>query len=516
LAIGLVILLPQMRQLMSSQSNSAISGKDHSDPLEMPKGTKVWVYLYNTKGNPQVAKESVYGLIRDKDWSLVESFIDGDLTPQGQDDQPNFKRMIHLSADGPKSAEMIIIWDLSHFSGDPIRARLYCAKLSFSGWKILSLNDNLPLEGIDRIYEKLIQWDNEYRSIVLRVGTKSGLQFIAEKGCLPVGSVAKGYLAHRMEIGSNRDGTIRYGRKPFLDPDLAPSIKRAFEMKSQGIPVSMISESTALYPPGAGSWDHFFRNRAYIGEYFFQGRDYKEIYPPIVSEDLFSAVQSRLKKRKIRVTRDVYGHLFDHLAVCAYCGSPICSVMLGGCRFYLCERRVSDPGLCPASVPAPARRFEKDFISLLNDRVLKEEHLTHLLDWSKREIGLKVKAWLQEFDGIKTERLKLEISSLRRGRKFDFLDDSADADIEIIRELEIRLKEIDIKFYELEQELKDFGIRADDNRIQEFIAQAKGVIRKKDPVQIRTLIEQLFSRIALGNEECLVEVRFPVLRQLDR
>lgn len=78
---------------------------------------------------------------------------------------------------------------------------------------------------------------------------------MAERGCIPVGAVCHGYTVHSIQIGTYRDGRLRYGRKSEIDPKIAPLVGQAFEMKTQGVPHGAISEKTGLHPPLAGGWE---------------------------------------------------------------------------------------------------------------------------------------------------------------------------------------------------------------------------------------------------------------------
>lgn len=84
------------------------------------------------------------------------------------------------------------------------------------------------------------------------------------------------------------------GRKLELDPQVAPLVIKAFEMKLQGASIRAIAEATGLYSPGSGAWSHFFRNRAYIGEFLFQDQVFMNVYPPLVPKELFETVQEWL------------------------------------------------------------------------------------------------------------------------------------------------------------------------------------------------------------------------------
>jgi hypothetical protein len=134
--------------------------------------------------------------------------------------------MIYLAKQKPRPADLIVIRDPSRFSRDQIHAQRYRARRRSDGWQILSMNDDIPSGPLGHIFESLIDWKTETYLLDLRAIPMRGLRYIAERGCMPVGGVFQGYIAHDVQIGTYHDGTIRHGRKPEIDPKLAPLVVR--------------------------------------------------------------------------------------------------------------------------------------------------------------------------------------------------------------------------------------------------------------------------------------------------
>jgi DNA invertase Pin-like site-specific DNA recombinase len=206
-------------------------------------------------------------------------------------DRREFDLMFYLARQNLRPADLLILWDFSRFARSFDQCQFYCAELRVKGWQILSMTDEIPSGPIQRIYEAFIEWKDELARSDLRVHTIRGLRFIVEQGCIPTGSVVKGYTTVSTPIGMKADGTPRIGRKPEIDPDIAPLVIRAFEMKASGSPNADIACVTGLYKPTSGSWSRFFLNCIYIGEYKFHGEVFRDVYPPIISDELFRQVQ---------------------------------------------------------------------------------------------------------------------------------------------------------------------------------------------------------------------------------
>jgi DNA invertase Pin-like site-specific DNA recombinase len=194
------------------------------------------LYARHSPGRSQTIEAQLAdleGVVQEKGWIIDRKFIDRWETGTLVENRVNFGQMLHLAKQGPQTAEVIMIVDLSRFSRHQIHAQLYRAQLRKDGWKILSLHDNIPGDiTLAPIFEAMIDWKNEQFIRDLKEKTNAGLRYLAEQGCLPGGSVAKGYRLLEKTIGFYSNGDPRIGRKP--DPnEVAELVRKAFEMKAQ-------------------------------------------------------------------------------------------------------------------------------------------------------------------------------------------------------------------------------------------------------------------------------------------
>lgn len=273
---------------------------ENSNPYDKPAGTKVWAYIlsgsYQTLG---FKEDKIMSLVNEKKWALDRMFRDSYGAGKANS-RLAFEQMIYLAGQLPRIADLIIVYDYSDLGRDQLKAHLYRAKLRHNGWEIISINDRIPNGPLSSLYEAILDWKNEQSLIDLRANTRRGLFYIAEQGCLPTGQPCKGYVIIRKQIGIFRDGMPRIGRKPELDPEIAPLVIVAFEMKLQGASTIALANATGLYPPGSSAWSHFFRNRAYIGEFLFQDQIFTNVYPLLVPKELFEAVQASFIKSELK------------------------------------------------------------------------------------------------------------------------------------------------------------------------------------------------------------------------
>jgi hypothetical protein len=398
---------------------------------------------------------------------------------------------------------------------------------------------------MSRIYEALIHWKNEQYLNDLRAHTIRGLFFVVEQGCVPVGPICIGYTSHDVFIGTYKDGTPRMGRRPEIDPGVQQLIVRAFEMRAQGAPHCAISEVTGLYEPNSSAWDYFFRNKTFIGEYEFRGEVSRNMYPPLMSRELFEAVQQVLPKPKVRnfagrnhPRRKRSSFFLANIAVCAHCGGEMYGKSIKknnrgkSYRYYICKRHDQDIESCPDSGPVRADLVEPEILRILLDHVLHPEYLQQLLDWTNEclsrdwaDLTLRVKKTRTERDGIKRQGINLFRKAAEMDTLVDFVKEELVKQQALINQLNSELEK-------LEEELTNSRVEATPEQIARYIKQAQRTIDRKDAFnlnqvsgleQIQAIIdraeffdlrascEQACSRIVMSPDQCTVELHFPEL-----
>jgi DNA invertase Pin-like site-specific DNA recombinase len=491
------------------------------DPRGMLLGTRVWVYLRHSPGDNQTLESqeaAILKLVKEKQWLIDRIFRDAGISGKSVDTRKDFERMIYLAKQKPRPADLIVIWDLSRFSRDQIHAQLYRAQLRSDGWQILSMNDDIPSGPLGHIFESLIDWKNETYLLDLRVNTMRGLRYIAERGCIPVGGVCHGYIPHDVQIGTYHDGAIRYGRKPEIDPKIAPLVIQAFEMKAQGAPHSAISEKTGLYPSQAGSWDYLFRNRAFIGEFEFQDEVFKDIYPAILTKELFEAVQKRLTKRKQTKIKGSHHprrkgstYFLADIAICMHCGSPMEGKSAGKYRYYICSRHNSEAGLCPKAGPIPADELETKFFSIISKHVLQKNYLQDLLAWTNEQLNSGLEELNLRLVKLEKEYSESEWLSQKMTRNFGLMDQPTRTAETALHDQENKSEQLRLELIATKQEIEESQIKVEPDYISRFITQAQTIIERAELFDLREFCEQICSQIVMSRDECRIELHFPVI-----
>jgi DNA invertase Pin-like site-specific DNA recombinase len=500
-----------------AKNKTPVPISNETDPRDLPPGTHVWVYLRHSPGDNQTLESQeaeVLRLAKEKKWIVDRVFRDRWASGKSTD-REGFDQMIYLARQKPRPAEILIVWEFSRFARNQIHAQLHLAELRVNGWKVLSIKDNIPSGSMAPIFESLIHWKNEQFLIDLRANTLRGLRLIAEQNCLPGGALSKGYTYKEKQIAIHKDGTPRMGRKPIIDPQIAPLVVKAFEMKAQGAPHIAIAKDTGLYPAKSGSWEHLFRNPIYIGEYEFQSEVFKDVYPAIISRELFAEVQKRIPKREHKATRRNHprrkGSKFflADIAICAYCGNSMEGKSTQGYRYYVCSQHNQKSDLCPNATLIPAQTVEEEIILVLVANVLTDSYLQSLLEWTNENLNSGLEDLMLQIRKTRSDLEEAERMALRMARNFGTMESPTKTAEKLLREEEAKVLQLSAEMTILEEKRAKSRIEAELEQIQKYVKQAQTLVERGELFDLKEICQQLFARIVMSKDECRVELHFP-------
>ena len=137
---------------------------------------------------------------------------------------------------------------------------------------------------------------SEYRSYLIGLDAKNGINQALEGGQYPGAKVPLGYI----RIGEKRHSKIE------IDPDYAPAILDGFrELATGGFDlIGWTKEAmTRGYknreglPVSKTSWNRIFRSNFYIGLFDWSDKTYQGNHQPLISQDLWCDVQKVLDSR---------------------------------------------------------------------------------------------------------------------------------------------------------------------------------------------------------------------------
>ena len=205
----------------------------------------------------------------------VDTFASGKDT-----DRPAFREMIAQLDDPNCPWDCILCYKLSRFS----RSRRDCENLFYAlterGKSFASVTENIDINSISgRAYVGMLQIFNQLEREQTAEMIRQKMIHIARNGGCPHGKPPVGYK----RSGKKHDNVL------VPDPEVAPKIRRAFDMARDRVPIIDICRYLGTCTQ---SVIHILRNRTYIGEIVYAGQTYPGKHDPIIDRATFDAVQA--------------------------------------------------------------------------------------------------------------------------------------------------------------------------------------------------------------------------------
>ena len=276
-------------------------------------------------------------------------------------------------------AKGVVIWRYNRFARSIDNQQFYRAEIRTRGYIFYSLNDKVPEGPMGRLIEAAIDFKDEQFLIDLSGDVKRGLKDLVEKyGCVP-GPAPRGLKREKVVIDTRRDGAPHVAHRWIPDPDVAPRVLRAFEMRAQRLSLGAIQNETRLYS-GVNSYRTFFSNPIYKGALQYAELFIDDYCDPIVSKELWDqvqAIQNHYQHRR-HTSSEGIDHprransrfLLSGIGKCGHCGSPLygrSTPQKSGKSYdsYLCTRAYRKRDCTRSRIPRAA--FEDAVIATLTN-----------------------------------------------------------------------------------------------------------------------------------------------------
>lgn len=244
---------------------------------------------------------------------VVDEYIDRAMTGTN-DNRKAFQKMLKDS--GKKSFDIVLVYKLDRFSRNKYETAMHKKTLRDNGIKLVSAMENIPdtPEGI--ILESLLEGMAEYYSAELSQKVKRGLRETREKG-----NYTGGYLLY---------GYKKNGKKIIVDSDKAEIVKYIFSEYNKGTIVEDIIDSLTQKgilnkgkPFARNTIYNMLANEKYIGVVRCGDTVYTNIYPRIVSDDVFNAIKRRNEENHYGTRSTEVVYMLRNRLFCGYCGSTM-------------------------------------------------------------------------------------------------------------------------------------------------------------------------------------------------
>ena len=238
---------------------------------------------------------------------IVDSYIDRAISGT-TDNRDAFQKMLKDSNN--QKWDYVLVYKLDRFARNKFESAIHRKHLKDNGVKLLSVMENIPETPEGILLESLLEGMNQYYSEELAQKVSRGLHESRMKGHC-IGSVPYGY--------------IKENKKLIINEEQALILNRIYEDYSNGYTILQISRMFAQEnitnngkPFIPDTIRDFLQRKTYTGEYEINGKQYNNIYPPIISKELFEKVKTRLDKTKYgcrKTNHDIF-KLKDKI----YCG----------------------------------------------------------------------------------------------------------------------------------------------------------------------------------------------------
>ena len=299
--------------------------------------------IYARYSSDKQTEQSIEGQLRvcheyaeRNDIIVVDTYIDRAMTGTN-DNRPDFQRMLKDSKN--KKWDYVLVYKLDRFGRNKYEMAINKRFLRDNGVKVISAMENIPdtPEGI--ILESLLEGMAEYYSVELAQKVNRGIKESWLKGNQPGG---------RRTLGYNL-----VNKKLVINEEEAEIVREIFTLYSQGYTTvsiaNMLNERDLRKPDGSKFHGVYIgtvlHRKHYTGTIVRQGDVYNNIYPRIISDELWNKVN--LINEKNRTFRGMNagskGYILAGKSICGYCG---CNV-IGDCggrktnrrNYYLCSNR---------------------------------------------------------------------------------------------------------------------------------------------------------------------------------
>lgn len=371
-----------------------------------PPSARVFAYLRDSGHEHQ--EESVTQQEKEiRAWCLRQGVILQkvyvDEARVGSDDEKReqLQEMMNVLRHGA-DVDGVIVWSSSRFARNATHAQFYRSEIRKLGYTYHSMTDKTTDGPEALIFEALIDYKNQQFLEDLSIEVKRGLRDLVERhGCVP-GVPPRGFQRQKVTVGTRRDGKERTAHRWVIDPESAPRVRQAFEMRAAGASLAQIQAATRLYG-SLNSYVSFWPNKLYIGTLEYGGRVYENYCQPIVPLETWQRVQEIQKhyaghhhvsaKSRLHPRRVASKYLLSGLAHCARCGSPLfgrSSKRKNGPAYqsYFCTRAYRQRDCSKQRIPA--KTFETAVIDALQNTYLDPDYLYALgTEFASKNAGLE-------------------------------------------------------------------------------------------------------------------------------
>lgn len=498
-------------------------------PPGLPAGARVWAYLRDSGGPSQEQsvdqqEREIVEYCKQHRLVLVQIFRDVARSGGSVIGRAEFLSMIDLSEDETVRPRAILIWNFARFARNLRESQFYKSQLRLLGIIIHSITDQIPSDDhIGELVENVTDWMNEEKRRQISRDVKRGLKDLVRRGYSP-GIPPRGYVAVKVTIGEKRDGMPRIVSKWELDPVLAEPARLAWQLRAQGKSYQEITAATKgqLYTSG-GSWNTFFRNKAYLGVGKCGELEVPDHHEPLTTWEIWEAVQRTFEGYPARKTKGHPNHprrvgnpsILSGFTYCVECGAMMTHSPGNRKRpwlHYLCGSRDRRGPTACKSRRVGAARAEREILAAVLSQVLSPDRLLQVIEETRK--GLDSTPELErQIRAARRQLEKLEISIRRNLDTIERTGSHAAQDLLMQREAEkaqtqAELEQLTLQLATARTEITPAAmvIIMDAWRAQLERLEESGNVRA-----VKAWLMQFVSKIELGYNQARIFYTYPLV-----
>ncbi len=241
---------------------------------------------------------------------IIETYIDRAISGT-TDNRPDFKRMLKDS--DKKLWDVVLVYKFDRFSRNKYESVIHKKHLKDNGISVISAMENIPdtPEGI--ILESLLEGLNQYYSAELSQKVKRGMRETRLKGNYQGGSRPYGYniVNHKLVINDEEAKIIQYVFKKYSLGVYGEKIANLLNIKGCRYKDGKKFDRSHIY--------HIISHEYFTGMYNCNAEYYCDVYPPIISRNLYKKVEMMRNNRKYG-KKSLRVNMYRMKVYCRKCG----------------------------------------------------------------------------------------------------------------------------------------------------------------------------------------------------
>jgi len=485
-------------------------------PTNLTPGSVVDTYLRDS-GGPRQDKSTSQQLNEIKEYCarnnlvLRTTYMDVRRSGGTTAARDEFMRMMEHYKHITNRPVALLLWNYARFARDIDDAQFHKIILR-KQWGIIvhSISDQIPDGKYGKLAEYFIDLANEEKREQASYEAARGLRDLVQiHGCVP-GVPPTGFLRVPVDLGDRKDKSKHIAHRWEINPEYAPRIKRAFEMRAARIPIKKIQDETKLMTT-VNSWKGLFTNKIYIGILEYADLVIENYCEPIIDKETWDAVQSivneyahrrHLKNPRSHPTNTPEIYPLTGIAICDRCGSPMSGYTSGrnkitGTHYYryACTRARRGAGCDLPAVPAVP--IHKKIIETLSDYLQQPETIDAVLAASREG---EQNAVTSTQDVIKEKK-----SDLVKVRRYIANITTAIREHGHSKSLLMELNKYENEEHELETAIHSIYIQPTPRLIPEEVEiiamEMQRLINSNNPTDVADLLRYLISEVRIDRDK---------------